>query len=173
MRVSHMTFRWSEGEHQLARIVASTKSDHSTIAATLSSTETLMVSPEIGFPLGKDRFDSPAHSLRRTEKIGQLANEIDAEIRGNAPPRLFAVEKPRRVLGAAVRENGVRRTDAPDRSLRKQLFRGFDRRASVERQRHEYFARPLGRPKDAARVDERSRDGLFAQHVLAPLEAAD
>ena len=70
----------------------------------------------IGFPLGKDRFDAPAHTLRRTEKIGQLTNEVDAEIRGNAPPRLFAVEKPRRVLGAAVRENRVRRADAPDRS---------------------------------------------------------
>ena len=128
--------------------------------------------PRFGLPFRKDRRDAPANAVRRPEQICELADEVDAEVGGHAPSRLFAVEKPRRVLGPTMRKHRVRGTHAPDRLGFEQALGRLDRRAAVERERHEDFARALRRLKDAARVRERGRDRFLAEHVLSRLEAA-
>src|SRR5262249_11503104 len=64
--------------------------------------------------LGEDRVDLAPNGLRRSEKVGQLADQIDAEIGQTPPVSLSGVEEPWRMFGAAMRQHGIGHADPAD-----------------------------------------------------------
>ena len=124
--------------------------------------------------LGEDGVDAARDALGRPEEIGELADEIDAEVGDDAPPGLGAVEEPGGVHRPVMGEHGIGRADPADRAVRYEPLRLLHRRresskGSAMKTRRERAAASRRR----SGIGEARHHRLFDEHVLAGFEGAD